>query len=137
MSAIDRIFIATNVEVVDLEDNADRSLCRYEFYEILVRMANTKFAEKGQCKSVHDALQRVIDEFIMPNSVEKMEGQQWRINELWTLEVDLLFKANLKSIQKVFSKFSNIFKVFGLFSSNIKKYIQHEEVLKLLESTKL
>lgn len=98
MSAIDRIFIATNVEVVDLEDNADRSLCRYEFYEILVRMSYTKFVEKGPCKSVAEAIQKLIEDYIIPNSVEKMEGQLWRLKELWTLDIDLLFKANLKSL---------------------------------------
>ena len=40
---IDRIFIATNFEEEDLEENDDNSLCRFEFYEIIVRMAKTKF----------------------------------------------------------------------------------------------
>lgn len=47
MSAIDRAFIATNFEEVDLEDNPDKSLCRYEFYEIIVRIAVEKYVESG------------------------------------------------------------------------------------------
>lgn len=43
MSTIDRIFIATNVETESLEDNPDRDLCRYEFFEILVRIADEKY----------------------------------------------------------------------------------------------
>lgn len=41
IATIDRIFIATNVNV-EMEksaDNPDKALCRYEFYEILVRVA--------------------------------------------------------------------------------------------------
>jgi hypothetical protein len=72
MSAIDRIFIAANVEIVDLEDNADRSLCRYEFYEILVRMAYTKYVEKGPCKTIAEAVQKIYDEHVLMKSVEKM-----------------------------------------------------------------
>jgi hypothetical protein len=39
ISTIDRIFIATNVTLEKQEDNPDKALCRYEFYEILVRIA--------------------------------------------------------------------------------------------------
>ena len=45
MSDVDRIFIATNVEIEDQEANDDRSLCRFEFYEIITRMAKTKYLE--------------------------------------------------------------------------------------------
>jgi len=45
LATIDRLFIAVNVELVQVEDNPDRELCRYEFYEILVRMAQAKFPD--------------------------------------------------------------------------------------------
>ena len=45
---IDILFFAVNFEEVgggaaDLEDNPDKELCRYEFFEIIVRMAKLKF----------------------------------------------------------------------------------------------
>jgi len=41
MSDIDRLFIVVNFEVDDnMEDNPDKELCRYEFLEILVRIAD-------------------------------------------------------------------------------------------------
>ena len=47
-SDIDRLFFAVNFEEVggtagDLEDNPDKELCRYEFFEIIVRMAKLKY----------------------------------------------------------------------------------------------
>lgn len=39
IATIDRVFIATNVELEKNEDNPDKALQRYEFYEILVRIA--------------------------------------------------------------------------------------------------
>lgn len=45
MSMIDTAFVVTNFEEVDLEDNPDRFLCRYEFYEILVRIARDKYVD--------------------------------------------------------------------------------------------
>ena len=43
LGTIDRVFIVTNVEEVEQEDNPDRDLCRYEFYEILARLAREKY----------------------------------------------------------------------------------------------
>ena len=49
LATVDRLFIATNVDVDgssgENNDNPDKALCRYEFYEILVRLANAKFRE--------------------------------------------------------------------------------------------
>ena len=70
---IDRIFIATNFEEEDLEENDDNSLCRFEFLEIIARMAKTKYYEKGLCPTVWESLDKLITEYIIPNTCEHME----------------------------------------------------------------
>ena len=45
MSIIDSIFIATNYEVEDMDENPDRALNRYEFLEFLVRLGAFKFKD--------------------------------------------------------------------------------------------
>jgi hypothetical protein len=52
MSVVDRLFIATNVELFDMAENADRALCRFEFYEIIVRIAQSKFVDAGYFSSI-------------------------------------------------------------------------------------
>lgn len=101
MNVIDRLFIATNVELVDMVDNADRALCRFEFYEIIVRIAQVKFYDQGYYEHLYLAVESLLENFILRFKVDKMEGQSWRDRELWTIEVDALFKANIKSISKV------------------------------------
>ena len=51
LSTIDRHFIATNVEIQPTpgEENPAKELVRFEFFEILLRIANTKFKESGIC----------------------------------------------------------------------------------------
>ena len=44
---VDRIFLATNFEEQDLEENDDNSLCRFEFMEIIARLAREKYQQKG------------------------------------------------------------------------------------------
>ena len=103
---IDRIFIATNFEEEDLEENDDNSLCRFEFMEIIARMAKTKYFEKNKCKTVAESCERMITQLIIPNTAEPMEWQPFRENLLWCLDVDDIFKANSFSINKLYKHFA-------------------------------
>ena len=67
MQDVDRSFIATNFEEVDLDNNDDKSLCRYEYLEILVRLAKIKFFDKGVEPTVAKATDRLIREYILKN----------------------------------------------------------------------
>jgi hypothetical protein len=55
------VFIATNVELVDQEDNPDRDLCRFEFYEIICRLGAAKYKDSGVV-STWDAAAKLIIE---------------------------------------------------------------------------
>ncbi len=57
LATVDRLFIAVNFEGVPggLDDNPDKELCRYEFFEIMVRMAIAKFPTLAQ----HEALSNI------------------------------------------------------------------------------
>lgn len=74
MSDIDRIFIAVNVELVDLVVNENRALCRYEFFEIIVRIAQAKLVDAGYCATIDEAVVILIEKFILRHRFEKMEG---------------------------------------------------------------
>lgn len=46
MPTVDRLFIAVNFDGTPgggLDDNPDKELCRYEFFEIIVRMGQAKY----------------------------------------------------------------------------------------------
>ena len=61
LSAVDRTFIAANLKV---SDNAAPSngLKRYEFLEILVRLANIKYLESKIVSTYADATEKLIVE---------------------------------------------------------------------------
>lgn len=103
---IDRIFIATNYDEEDLEDNDDNSLCRYEFAEIIVRMAKVKYFDKGHLPTVHESLNELLKRYIIPNSGMKINSQPFRDECLWTLEVDDMIKANLTAIDNLYKRFA-------------------------------
>lgn len=51
IATLDRFFIAANYEVVTNDDNPDRSLTRFEYFELFLRIANAKFRETGVCET--------------------------------------------------------------------------------------
>jgi hypothetical protein len=63
---VDRLFIATNVELEAIDDNPDKALCRFEYLEIIVRLANVKFKESGLVPTHSEALKKILEENIFP-----------------------------------------------------------------------
>jgi hypothetical protein len=97
MQTIDRVFIATNVELVEQEDNPDRDLCRFEFYEILCRLGAAKYKDAGVVSTWDAAAKMIIEQNIVSNT-PLMGGQSFRDQYIWNLPIDDLFRANIESI---------------------------------------
>lgn len=74
MSVVDRLFIATNVELFDMVENADRALCRFEFFEIIVRLAQAKLLDNGYCQTLSEATEALIENYLIRFKIERMEG---------------------------------------------------------------
>lgn len=104
---IDILFFAVNFEEVgggaaDLEDNPDKELCRYEFFEIIVRMAKLKFENQKLGLTVAQATQKLITDYISKYSLEQ-EWHGMRSRDIWTLEVHDVLEANQSGIQQFYA----------------------------------
>lgn len=66
LSTLDRLFIATNVELVEMDENPDKELCRFEMLEILVRIAGAKYKDTGTTKTYGEALKMLLDNHVLP-----------------------------------------------------------------------
>ncbi|CAI2359328.1 unnamed protein product [Moneuplotes crassus] len=101
-ATIDNTFITTNFEQVELEDNPDKSLCRYEFYEILIRLSYAKYIKSNTDRTLSEAFGRMLSDNVFKYSDFAIEGQQWREDYLWTVQLDDLYQANLEHIRRIF-----------------------------------
>jgi hypothetical protein len=126
MVTIDRLFIATNVELVEQEDNPDRDLCRFEFYEILARLGAAKYKDSGQAKTWDAATRILIEQNVLPNN-PNMGGQSFRDKWIWTLPIDDLFRVNLENLQKLHS----------LYSTDRKVRLDVDGCLEMMESVQI
>ena len=69
LATIDRIYIATNVNqnATGGAGQGDKDLVRYEFLEIIVRLANAKYKDSGVTFSTTEAVRKLLEDNIFPN----------------------------------------------------------------------
>ena len=106
-TTVDRAFIAANVAVEGQkisDDNPANALSRFEFLEILVRLAQAKFKETGLCSTFEESMTRLLDEFIFPLANPE-PWQEFRDELLWTLDVNDVLEANLEGLKKVYTHY--------------------------------
>lgn len=90
------------------------SIVRFEFWELLVRIASSKYRETGQVKSYSEALEKLIAEKLIPLA-QPEPWQAFRDNQLWTIEVNDILEANLENLKKIYSSYFNSVKKFMLY----------------------
>jgi hypothetical protein len=97
-SSSDRMFIAANFrnrETPEVPGMPGNALCRFEFLEIVIRIAREKFGHLKEAISL--SLERLLEDYMKPN-IEPDNNQRWREQHLWTIEVEDLFRCNLEPL---------------------------------------
>ena len=96
-------FVATNVEVIDQKFNDDKALCRFEFFEILIRIAKGAYIETKKEKDLPVAFERLLKEKILPMYDTVYPWQRWRADPgLYTCCVNSVFEDNLTQLKSLF-----------------------------------
>ena len=121
LAALDRILITTNVALHGLISSAERDLNRYEFLEILVRLANAKYKESKICATSPEALLKLLHENIYPNSKE-VNGEHFRRFQCYNVKVNEILQKNESLIKKIYDQYTH----------NKKRYITLEEATEVV-----
>lgn len=65
ISTLQRLFIAANFEEVQgQDDNPDKALIRFEFIELLIRIAKEKYQKTGEFPDIGDAFEHLLEKHI-------------------------------------------------------------------------
>lgn len=89
---LDLTFVAANT--APQKGQIKNGLNRGEFFEYMVRVAHVKFVQNKQVSKVHEAFQLLVDQHLKPN-LYVQNWQNFRDGELWTIDVNDVFEANL------------------------------------------
>jgi hypothetical protein len=100
---------AANYEegIVDSADNAandDASLMQFELYEVLVRLAFSKFILSKEMSDASDAVDRLMSEHVLPNLPAEalVDPNEFRFKRMYTQEVEEVLVAYHPFISAVF-----------------------------------
>ena len=85
-----------------METNDDNALCRFEFMEMLVRIAKGKFIDYGSETSLSAALERLIQEYVLPMGPRLVPWNSFRVEQMHANEVNDLLEVNLGGLRKLF-----------------------------------
>ena len=85
--------------------NPGNSLVRYEFIEILVRVAADRYIRNKLSNNIVDAIEKMIKENIL-GVASKFTSDKWRVEKYLCEEVDLVIKANKEVFLAIFRKYS-------------------------------
>lgn len=87
--------------------NADRALLRYEFIQVIVRLAISKFIHEKRTDDISVAVAALFDEFILPNLCPAAlhDENVFREKRMYMRSVTTLFEKHKRSLQNIFDHF--------------------------------
>ena len=85
--------------------NPANALVRYQFLEILARIAFDRAKKSGQGQSQLEAVCQLVNQHLKPN-LTNPHGNKWRFERYINEEVDNVLKANLSVLKAVYSRYS-------------------------------
>ena len=106
-ATVDRAFTAANFEMEKVEGNMNpaEALQRFEFLEIVVRLAKAKYLETGMTKTFADAVNMLYLQNIQKYDRISEEWNGWRNKHLYTIQVSDLMEPNLPGLKKLYESF--------------------------------
>ena len=90
MTDLDVNWTAANVTEKVNPRNPRKAACRYEFLEIIVRLALDKYLRYGKAMAASEAVTWLLDE-MKPFAAEN-DSSRWRSERLLRENVDLIYK---------------------------------------------
>ena len=98
-------------------------LMRYQFIEALLRIAKCKFIETNICTNFVPALTRFFKEHYEQFKLYTRPWQDFREEELWSLDSNDLFTANKEGLETLFKR----------LCAKRRKYITYKDSLRFMQ----
>lgn len=87
-------------------NNSGTGLCRYEFLELIARVANDKYVRNKLAPNILDAIDKIFNEHL-GGILEKYDCSKWRTEVYMTEEIDYTLRAHRTLLEHIYKKYSN------------------------------
>ena len=92
------MFIATKVGAP--KEGPGNMLFRHEFLEIMIRIAKCKYIDELKVATTYSEALAIMLKDMTPK-YKLLPWQEFRDESLWSTKIDILFKENLDSLEKI------------------------------------
>lgn len=87
-------------------NNSGTGLCRYEFLELITRVANDKYIRNKLSPNILDAIEKLFSEHL--NLIlDKYDSNRWRAEVYLTEEIDYVLRAHKNLLEHLYKKYSS------------------------------
>ena len=111
LSDVDLAFIATNAVGAknfpfrpEICINPERQIIRYQFFEILIRLAVERFTQKQ--KMSHSEGIKVFYEQFIQDTFMTYTSHPWRLERYWNEDCDTVIKENMEVLKDIYNAFA-------------------------------
>ena len=111
LSDVDLAFIATNAAGAknfpfrpDVIFNPERQIIRFQFFEILVRLALERFTQRLKM-SPSEGIKVFYEQYIQ-DTFMKYTSHPWRLERYWNEECDNVVKENMETLREIYNSFA-------------------------------
>lgn len=128
---IDSLYVALSKESPksNITQNKDRSLCRFEFIELILRLSIKKYFGVKDITSYNGAVDKFLENDFYPNvkSTADYTYEGFRYEKIQNEQVDQLLKTYEKNLKDIFEKYKQSGKD-NLNLQDILKFIKYYNV---------
>ncbi|KAL4468591.1 hypothetical protein ABPG74_005094 [Tetrahymena malaccensis] len=107
---IDYNFIAALSNTVKQQNyrNPDKAVIRFQFLELIVRIACDKYMRNGNCKKVQKTINKFFSKKTVSQTFEEIEDpQQWRDQRYWKEACEIVINKYLVTIEEIWQKWAD------------------------------
>ena len=115
---LDTLFIAVNVDLEGPDEGGadNREMIRYEFIELLIRVAKAKYFKPMICPNMAESLEMLIQRNIMPiNVMDQWQG--FRNDLMYKIECNDVLEANIEQLKLIFNIYTRGYLKFITFDN--------------------
>lgn len=138
-SDIDIIYLSTYVPMLklnkDIESLTGRFLIRFQFMDVLIRLANDRFVKSGAEKNIVLATKKLFSEHLIP-FYQEFDSSSWRKSRFWNVDCDHVLKYFWHFLTFLYKKFASK-SVTSIFGMNSMKYMYLQEFKKIFQDAGL
>ena len=111
LADLDLILVASCVSHHQYVNSATLDMTRYEFIEMIVRVAQDRYRLTKVCRTLCEGIEKTLEDLIYPHA-KQMDGEHFRRYHCYNIKTNEILKKNEAQIRRIYDSFTHAKKKF-------------------------